>query len=182
MAVPAEIPAEARALVKAFEGWSAVPYRCPARVWTIGWGALRGPDGRPVTAATLPLTPEEGEAMLARDLGLAGQGVLACATVPLPPLRFGALASFVFNLGAGRLRSSTLLRRLNAGDVEDAAAEFPKWVMAGGRTLPGLVRRREAERLLFLREGTGAAPAPVPKGLIADFVRGFAAGQAGAWR
>ena len=137
MAAPAEVPAEARALVKAFEGWSAVPYRCPAGVWTIGWGALRGPDGRPVTPATPPLTPEEGEAMLARDLGLAGQGVLACAIVPLPPLRYGALASFVFNLGAGRLRSSTLLRRLNAGDVEGAAAEFRNGSWPAAAPCPG---------------------------------------------
>ena len=70
-------------------------------------------------------------------------------TVPLTQPQFDALVSFVFNVGAGAFRKSTLLKKLNAGDYAEATAEFPRWVKGGGKTLPGLVVRRAAEMLLF---------------------------------
>jgi lysozyme len=76
--------------------------------------------------------------------------VSAAVTVPLNDNEFGALTSFTFNLGIGNLKSSTLLKKLNAGDRAGAADEFGKWVNAGGKPLPGLVKRRAAERALFL--------------------------------
>jgi lysozyme len=71
--------------------------------------------------------------------------------VPLTQNQFDALVSFVFNLGVGNFRTSTLLKKLNAGDNDGAAQEFGRWIHAGGKALPGLVRRREAERALFLK-------------------------------
>jgi GH24 family phage-related lysozyme (muramidase) len=85
-----------------------------------------------------------------RDLAPREVAVSRLITVPLNQNQFDALVSFVFNLGSGALQCSTLRRRLNAGAYLEAADEFPKWVYAGGRKLKGLVRRREAERILFL--------------------------------
>ena len=85
-----------------------------------------------------------------RDLSIAERGVLKQTKVPLTDNQFDALCSFVFNLGSGAFQSSTLRRRLNRGDYEGAANEFPRWVFAGGRKLKGLIKRRSDERLLFL--------------------------------
>lgn len=169
---------ETLALVKRFEGFSARPYLCPADVWTIGWGTTRGADGRAVTGQTPPVTEAEAQALLARDLAQALAAVQRLVTLPLTPGQAGALASFVYNLGASRLKASTLLRRLNAGDAEGAAAEFGKWVMAGGRVLPGLKARRAAERALFLKAAPQALaetpPAEAsPPGRLGRFLAAF---------
>ncbi len=152
------INSESLALIKGFEGWHlrlqdgrAAPYLCPANVWTIGWGSIRGLDGNYVTRNTDPITEAQGEILLARDLRNFETVVTDSVRVPLTPNQYGALVSFVYNLGPGRLRSSTLLRKLNSGLYDEAADEFKKWIMAGGRPLPGLIRRREAERALFLK-------------------------------
>lgn len=132
-----------RDLVKHFEGLSLTPYLCPANYWTIGWGH-RCAEG------TRPITLHEAELLLVADLMLAGKHVSRLITHPLTENQFGALCSFVFNLGPGRLSSSTLRRKLNAGEVFGAAVEFRKWKFAGGQVLPGLVRRRAAEEALFM--------------------------------
>lgn len=174
--------AAARALIRRFEGWQPAPYLCPAGVWSIGWGSVRDAAGGLVTAATPPIPPEVGEALLDRDLAAVGGAVARLVTVPLTAGERAALLSFTYNLGPLRLRASTLRRLLNAGDRAGAAEEFPKWTMAGGRRLPGLVRRRAAERQVFLGEAPPAAPpAPAPAGPLAAFLGGFAAGQAGRW-
>jgi lysozyme len=159
-------PDEAKALIKRAEGFHrrlpdgrAAPYLCPANIWTIGWGSTRDLQGAPITRDTPPVTVEEAELLFGRDLRLFEEGVRRLVSVPLTNNQFGALVSFAYNLGLGRLRSSTLLRRLNAGRYEDAANEFPKWVMAGGRRLPGLVIRREQERVLFLKPDSAGPPA-----------------------
>ena len=96
------------------------------------------------------ISEDEAEALLAADLKTAESGVSRLVSVPLAQNQFDALVSFAYNLGAASLMSSTLLRKLNAGDYNDAADELPRWVYAGGRVLPGLVRRRNAEQRLFL--------------------------------
>jgi len=163
------INAEALALIKGFEGWHlrlqdgrAGPYLCPANVWTIGWGSIRGLDGNCVTRNTDPITEAQGEILLARDLRNFTSAVTDSVKVPLTPNQYGALVSFVYNLGPGRLRSSTLLRKLNSGLYDEAADEFKKWIMAGGRPLPGLVRRREAEKALFLKREPEPQLPPAP--------------------
>lgn len=147
-------------LIKTFEGWSPEPYLCPARVWTIGWGATRGPDGGPVTASTPPISQEIGEALLLRDCSRFSQAVSGLIVADLNDNQFGALVSFTYNLGPGRLRSSTLRALVNRGDFDGAAGQFQRWVYAGGVRLNGLVRRREAERRLFLSPVWAVAAEP----------------------
>jgi lysozyme len=148
-----EVPPQAVALAKQFEGFAFVPkhdperayvYRCPAGFLTIGFGHLCGPDHPPITRA-------EGEALLALDLRAAvDAALLLCPVLWLEPAaRLAAVADFVFNLGAGRLQASTLRRRINQRDWLEAARELRRWVHGGGKVLPGLVARREAEARLL---------------------------------
>jgi len=157
-------------LIKRFEGLGdgdkstpgLDPYLCPASVATIGYGHAIVVDGRQlknvdglVRAKTLypqGITIAEAEDLLRADMIGFERGVAACVKVPLTDNQFASLVSFAFNLGVGALQKSTLLKLLNQGKYSLAANEFLKWNKAAGRILPGLVRRREAERALFLRE------------------------------
>lgn len=141
------------ALIKRFEGFSATRYICPAGWWTIGFGAIHGLDGQPVTAATPPVTEEEAETLMRRDLAVAERAALRLITVPLSDGRFNALASFAFNLGGGALQRSTLRRKVNREEHADVPDEFRKWVWGGGRKLPGLIRRREEEAEMYVGSG-----------------------------
>ncbi len=140
-------------LVKKYEGLRTEAYRCPAGVWTVGYGHTQGvKPGMEVTAG-------EAEELLSRDLAQAGAHVERLVRVPLTDNQFSALVSFVFNAGAGSLQNSTLLRRLNAGDYDAVPSELAKWVKATDpktgkkMTLAGLVRRRAAEGELWLKTG-----------------------------
>lgn len=132
-------------LIKRFEGLRLRAYRCSAGRLTIGWGHTG--DVSPGAV----ITEHQAEAILSVDLESAERAVERCVDVPLTQGQFDALVSFVFNLGEGRLAGSTLLRKLNAGDVAGAADELLKWRYAAGAVSPGLVKRRAAERTLFLR-------------------------------
>ncbi len=138
------------ALIKQFEGFSARPYLCPAGVPTIGYGATYYPDGRRVTMQDKPVSEADATAMLRSMLASYEAGVSRYVQVPLTQGQFDALVSFAYNLGLAALKSSTLLRLLNARNYAGAAAQFPRWNRAGGKVLPGLTRRREAERVMFL--------------------------------
>ncbi|MGV3346257.1 lysozyme [Enterobacteriaceae bacterium LUAb1] len=131
------------ALIKQFEGCSLSSYLCPAGICTIGYGHTAGvSDGEKITQC-------RADELLDGDLKVAEADVNRLVTVPLRQGQFDALCSFVFNLGAGDLAGSTLLKKLNSGDTAGASDEFCKWVHGGGKVLPGLVKRREAERELF---------------------------------
>jgi lysozyme len=135
-------------LAKASEGLRLDAYPDPGSggdPWTVGWGSTHG-----VTKG-MKITIGEAQARLVEDMTTAGDVVNRAVTVPLNQNQFDALCDFTFNLGAGNFRSSTLLKKLNAGDYAGAAAEFPKWVRASGNVMPGLVKRRAAERELFER-------------------------------
>ena len=132
-------------LIKQFESFSSEPYLCPGNVWTNGYGHTKG-----VTKTTKPITPTDGEALLAEDLVEFEDAVTDALVVPVTQGQFDALVAFSFNVGAGAFRKSTLLKKLNAGDAVGAAAEFLRWNKAKGRVLGGLVRRRKAERDMFL--------------------------------
>ena len=134
-------------LIKRFEGFSPTVYICPAGYPTIGYGHVVKPDERERFAGGI--TPEQAESLLRQDVQIAERAVLHLITVPLTDGQFDALVSFTFNLGAGALQRSTLRRRVNRGDHAAVPAEFGKWVWAGGRKLQGLVRRREAESMLY---------------------------------
>jgi lysozyme len=145
----AAIPGAAIELAKRFEGFHRVPkhdpqraypYICPAGFWTIGFGHLCDPNHPPITE-------EEGESYLAVDLQTALRATLRYCPVLATESeeRLAAIVDFTFNLGAGRLQTSTLRRCINQRDWQSAAFELGRWVRGGGRVLPGLVARRQAE-------------------------------------
>ncbi len=146
---------EAAALATPFEGFRGAPYQDSGGVWTIGYGTTRQPDGSPVGPATPAVDEPTALAWLMRDMTASVASVRSLVTVPVNDAQVAALADFAYNLGTGALASPTLLRLLNGGDYEGAAAQFERWDMAGGVVLPGLVRRRQAERVMFERALAG---------------------------
>lgn len=146
------IPDNAVELVKKWEGFHRVdpetglarPYLCPANVWTIGYGSTRLADGSRVAPDTPPITREQADDLMRLELTRCVSSALAL-TPTLYGEKLGAIASFIFNLGAGRYKASTLRRKVAEGDWEEAANQIQKWVFAGGRRLPGLVARRKDE-------------------------------------
>lgn len=145
-----EVPQAAIALAKRFEGFHRVPkndalhrahpYLCPAGFWTIGYGHLCDPTHPPITET-------EAEVYLSQDLIKALNATLRYCPVLVrePEGRLAAIVDFTFNLGAGRLQTSTLRRRINQQDWPSAARELRRWVYGGGKVLSGLVVRRESE-------------------------------------
>lgn len=139
-------------LIRRFEGFRSKPYRCPAGVPTIGYGSTRYADGTPVKLTDAPITQAQADDIMRATLGEYENAVNRYVTVPLSQNEFDALTDFAYNAGAKNLLNSTLLRKLNAGDRKGAAKEFDRWVYANGQVLPGLVKRRMAERVLFESE------------------------------
>jgi len=136
-------------LIKECEGLRTEAYICPAGVLTIGYGHTGTVDGKKIQLG-MKITKEKAEELLKKDLAGFEKGVSACVRVPLTQNQFDALVSFSYNLGVGSLQSSTLLKLLNEGKYEKAAEQFPLWVKGGDVVLPGLVKRRAAEKQLFL--------------------------------
>ena len=135
-------------LIKSFEGLKLDSYICPAGVPTIGYGTTKI-NGQAVKVPST-ITESQANEFLQTDVKTFEQAVNSAVTVPITQNQFDALVSFTYNLGPGNLRSSTLLKKLNAKDYAGAADEFPKWNKSGGKELAGLTRRRNAERDLFL--------------------------------
>lgn len=144
MADQQSIGAKGLTLIKSFEGLQLNAYKCPAGIWTVGYGHTYG------VAPGMRVTADEAEMFLRSDLESVCQTVRDAVQTPLTDPQFDAVVSFVFNVGATAFRKSTMLRFLNAARYRDAAEEFPRWNRAGGKVLPGLMRRRAAERELFL--------------------------------
>ncbi|QXP85280.1 lysozyme [Methylococcus sp. Mc7] len=149
-----QVPQAAIDLAKRFEGFHRVtradpgraqPYICPAGYWTLGYGHLCDPKHPPITEV-------EAEIYLARDLQSALAATLRyCPVLATEPEgRLAAIVDFTFNLGTGRLQTSTLRRRVNQRDWSSAAKELRRWVSDGGKILPGLVARRNVEAELVL--------------------------------
>ncbi|WP_159086960.1 lysozyme [Loktanella sp. Alg231-35] len=139
-------------LIKQFEGWFASPYNDPVGYCTIGYGhlvALKLCSDSDLSGFDIPLTADAGQAILVDDTGLARHAVERFVSVDLTDAQFGALSSFVFNVGQGNFSSSTLLKRVNASDFDGAAAQFHRWTMSRGVRLKGLVIRRSCEAALF---------------------------------
>ncbi|MBK20206.1 MAG: muraminidase [Rhodospirillaceae bacterium] len=136
-------------LIKHFEGLELVPYQDSVGIWTIGYGATYGLDRKRVTKDHPVLSEEQADSLLLRDIDRFEHAVNRLVTVPIGNDQRGALISFAFNLGAGALQSATLLRRINNFEWEDVPNQFGRWVYAGGRKLPGLIRRRAAEAELW---------------------------------
>ena len=133
-------------LIKDYEGFSPVIYICPAGKPTIGYGHVV----RANETIHAPITEEEAERLLLEDLNDYEASVLRLVNAELTQSQFDALVSFTYNLGAGNLSRSTLLKKLNAGDYQGASDEFERWDKCNGKPLAGLSRRRRAEKALFL--------------------------------
>ena len=149
--------------IKKDEGVRTKPYRCPALLWTVGVGHVIDPNHIRVKLderKNIPLPPEwdrvlsmaEVDAILAADLATFERGVLRLCPGGLTQGRFDALVSFSFNVGLGNLQRSTIRMKHNRGDFEGAAESFMAWTKAGGKELPGLVKRRKHERALYESE------------------------------
>lgn len=140
-------------LIAEFEGFSAKPYLCPAKVPTIGFGSTRYADGRKVTLQDQPVTRDEAGVLLAATLVNFEDAVNKAVTIDIEQCQFDAMVSLCYNIGGANFKSSTLVKMLNAGDpLAFVAKQFLRWNKAGGKELAGLTRRREAERRLFLNE------------------------------
>ena len=152
---PGSVPAATAQFTANFEGFSSTPYQDSGGVWTIGFGSTRDLDGKPVTGATPAVTRAVGLQMMQRDLGGADSAINADVHVPLTGAEREALTDFIYNCGIGNFSSSTLLRDVNAGNVDAAANEFLRWDQVKGNVLIGLLKRRQAERAEFLTPDTG---------------------------
>lgn len=136
-----------RELIKRFEGCRLEAYQDTGGVWTIGYGHTG--DVEPGQK----ITQHQADAILNYDIDRHAEGVAKLVSgLTLTENQVAALVSFAFNVGVKRFAGSTLLKLLRAGHVQRAAAQFPRWKFDNGRVLPGLVKRREAERQLFLKE------------------------------
>ena len=130
-------------LIKHFEGCELEAYKCAAGVPTIGYGHIKG------VSMGDTITQEQAEEMLVHELTEYENYIHDCVTVPISQNQFDAMVSWVFNLGVGNLKASTLLKTLNVGDYNGVPAQIMRWNKAGGKVLEGLTRRRQAEADLF---------------------------------
>lgn len=138
-----KISAEGLALIKKFEGCELEAYKCSAGVWTIGYGHTKGVE------EGMTITKDQAEEMLLEELVEYEKAVEEAVHNQLDQCMFDALVSWTYNLGPTNLNSSTMLKVLNAGEYDEVPAQIKRWNKAGGKVLEGLVRRREAEALLF---------------------------------
>ena len=138
-----KISKEGLALIKKFEGCKLESYKCAAGVWTIGYGSTKG------IKEGMSISQEEADNLLLEDVAVFEDNVLDAVTMPLSQHQFDALVSWTFNIGGANLKASTMLKKLNAGEYEEVPAQMKRWNKAGGKVLQGLIRRREAEALLF---------------------------------
>ena len=136
-------------LIKQFEGCRLKAYKCPANVWTIGIGHTETVNGKPIVEG-MTITELMAETLLTIDLQKFENAINTLVKKSLTQNEFDALVSFVFNVGIGAFRNSTMLRLLNQGNISEAALQFQRWNKAGGKVLKGLTRRRLAEKTLFL--------------------------------
>ena len=138
-----KISQEGLSLIKKFEGLRLKAYKCSANVLTIGYGHTGG------VKETDKITLEEADSLLEKDIARFEEYVSDNVIVKLNQSQFDALVAWTFNLGPGNLRESTMLKKLNNQEYESVPFEMRRWNKAGGKTLDGLIRRREAESLLF---------------------------------
>ena len=138
-----KISKEGLSLIKKFEGCELEAYKCAAGVWTIGYGSTKGvKEGDTITQ-------EEADNLLLHEMKEYESYINDNVTVDLKQNQFDALVSWVFNLGPANLKASTMLKVLNNKEYDDVPAQIKRWNKAGGKVLQGLIRRSEAEALLF---------------------------------
>ena len=138
-----EISQEGLSLIKKFEGCELEAYKCAAGVWTIGYGSTSDVE------EGMEISQERADMLLLEDVEVFEEAVNNLVEVDLEQNQFDALISWTFNLGPTNLKNSTLLKVLNNKDYDGVPAQIKRWNKAGGKVLQGLIRRREAEALLF---------------------------------
>jgi lysozyme len=141
---------ESKNVIQFFESCSLTAYQCPAKIWTIGWGATKFANGKKVKKGDV-ITQKQADKLFDDLLAEFEKGVTKLVKVKLTDNQLGALVSFGYNCGLGNLESSTLLKKVNESDFTGAAQEFGKWNKGGGKILNGLVVRRKREAELFLK-------------------------------
>jgi lysozyme len=169
-------------LLKKYEGCKLVAYRCPAGVCTIGYGHTSA-AGVPTVTKGMKITQAQAEEILRRDLIKYETAVYNMVKQPLTQNQFDVLVDFAYNAGIGALKSSTLLKKINAGQFDAVPAELMKWTKSQGKILPGLVRRRQAESAWWSEgddhpvdaEDHRAEPDAVPVRTMSDSKQGNAA-------
>lgn len=139
-------------LIKSFEGFSSEPYKCVAGIWTIGFGSIYGGNAKRITSKHKSITKKEASKLMKRDIRATEYKICKLIKVPITPNQFSSLCSFVYNIGSGAFQRSTARMKLNRSNYEGCADELLRWKYAKKRVIPGLLRRREAERELFLSE------------------------------
>ena len=131
-------------LIKCFESFRPVAYKCPAGVWSVGYGSTKG------VSKNMTVTHEQAIKMLLDDVAMVENAISKNIHVEINQNQFDALVSFVYNVGIGAFLKSTLLKAINNNDFALAASQFDRWIYAGGIILRGLKTRREAEKQLFI--------------------------------
>lgn len=159
------INSEGIALVKDFEGCKLKAYKCPAGIWTIGYGHT-GPDVKPNSR----ISQAQANALLNQDLSKAGDAVVSACQVAPNPNQLAAMTSLAFNIGQAAFVKSTVLKAHNRGDTTSAGRAFMMWTKArvDGKLveLPGLVSRRARESALYLKAAREADRTPMPQALV----------------
>jgi lysozyme len=172
-------------LIKEFEGFRAEAYRDPVGVWTIGYGTTAAADVGIEPKAGMKISKADAEMYLSRAINKFAAQVDPKIRAPINENERAAFLSLAYNIGPGAFARSSALRKFNEGDKAGAASAILLWNKAGGKVLAGLVRRREAEKALFLKPATTSheappppapsTPAPAPQPRPAGFVRALAA-------
>jgi lysozyme len=168
------------ALLKKFEGCKLKAYRCPANVCTIGYGHTSA-AGAPEVKDGMTITQKEADDILRRDLVKYETAVFGMVHQPLTQHQFDVLVDFAYNAGVGALKTSTLLKKVNAAQFDDVPAELMKWTKGGGKVLPGLVKRRQAESAWWVsgepheEQEQRVDPDPVPVRTMIESKQGNAA-------
>jgi len=145
-----KVSSKGLALIKKYEGFRANPYLCPANVPTIGYGTTRYPNGKKVALTDSAITEAQATNYLINDIKHFEKSVDALCRDDITQNQFDALVSFAYNLGTTALKNSTLLKRVNNGQLNDVREQFMKWVYANGKPLEGLKKRRKEEADLFI--------------------------------
>jgi lysozyme len=148
-------------LIKHFEGFRANAYRDAVGVWTIGYGHT-AMAGAPDVKSGMTISASEGERILTRDVDVFARGVQQLVRVAISDTQFSSLVSFAYNVGLGNFRKSSVLAAVNRQDFQAVVRRLQLWNKAGGRVLPGLVRRRAAEAALFSSDARIVKPVTIP--------------------
>ena len=138
-------------LLKNSEGLKLEAYLCPAGKWTIGYGSTLYEDGSKVKKGDT-ITKERADKLLNNLISMFEEDAKRLIKVELNDNQFSALVDFIYNLGIGNFRKSTLLKKINSGELEGASEEFERWIYSNGKKLEGLRKRRKSEKELFLAE------------------------------